>query len=331
MTGGNNALFDFALTDSAVQPPETFNIASHWVEPLSLLPQGQLFPPASISAGLIDDPESDDQIADLEDRVNHCKFLGLPPAAIVLAAHNQGYKFTPQLVDTIAAILKRISQTGQTGVLWLIEHPAEGTDAIRYEFLSRGLSASLIISSPFEGIRDRHIQRLQQCADVFLDSAGMYSGGATLTDAIAASLPVVALSSRAGLNDKFQIMKQWDVPSGSSPVSRLAASLIAGNKLNQPNLRVSLSMNHLVSGLKEYEDTVVHLALYAKTMARIRTETSFDRNPNLDHLALWGSVFTRSIFAMVEVKAAEMPRTKAKQLSDAHRWNVFNCLGTFEQ
>jgi hypothetical protein len=250
-----------------------------------------------------------------------------------LAAHNQGYKLTPQLVDTIAGILKRVAQeANQNGVLWLIEHPSEGIRAVRDELLSRGINPALVISSPFEGNRNLHIQRLRQCADVFLDSAGVYSGGATIADAIAAGLPVVALASRAGLNDDFQILKQWQVPSGSSPVARLAVSLLAGSEQDHPSLGEIASLHHMVSGLKEYEDVVVNLAMCYRISTFIKIAPSSQHGnssrsqstSNVVRLLQWGAAFTRSIFAMTEATAAKQPQLMIEPRSKARRrWNIY--------
>lgn len=392
VTGGNRALFDFAVTDPIVQPPDGPSSASAWAESLALLPKGGLFPPARAAAlGTADLSSPTYSSPSISDRSAARAVIGIPPQAFVMAAHNQHFKLTPGLLDCWAGLLKRISSSEAPGggsspptvatVLWLLEHPAEGLTAVQDELAARGLTAGasvasagagvVVLASPFEGDRSRHLRRLSLCADVFLDTAGMYSGGATVADALAAGVPVVSLDPRAALNDATSVgavlsasarafasnedeetvRRVWSVPSGASPVARLAASLVAGEARGayRPvtstldaflapaagGTRVSMAM--LVAGLKDYEDAVVSLARASRRAPHPEGSADAARSgsgKSKSKLEEWAGSFTASLFAMAEATATggapHRSRGRAgSRREDPHsQWQLFSGTGT---
>ena len=133
-------------------------------------------------------------------QVNDCKrraaatpsrvAAGLPPEGFVFCAFNNSYKLTPD----IFSIWMRLLQSVPGSVLWLIAGSPSVAENLRHEALDRGVAPSRLVFAP----RLRYEEYLAQyrLADLFLDTLP-YNGGATISDALWAGLPVVTCPGEA--------------------------------------------------------------------------------------------------------------------------------------
>ncbi len=126
--------------------------------------------------------------------------VGLPPEVMVYCCFCNNYKFTPQMFDTWAAILRAVPSS----VLWLLANHPFIESRILSEMAMRQINAERLVF----GGRLPAAQYLARyrLADLFLDTHP-FNGGTTASDALWAGLPVLTLS-------------------GATFASRMAASLL---------------------------------------------------------------------------------------------------------
>jgi predicted O-linked N-acetylglucosamine transferase (SPINDLY family) len=122
--------------------------------------------------------------------------VGLPPEGFVFCSFNNSYKLTPDVFSIWMRLLQRVPGS----VLWLVAGNPSVAENLRQEARDRGVAPSRLVFAS----RLRYEEYLAQyrLADLFLDTLP-YSGGATVSDALWAGLPVVtcpggAFSARIG-------------------------------------------------------------------------------------------------------------------------------------
>jgi predicted O-linked N-acetylglucosamine transferase (SPINDLY family) len=116
--------------------------------------------------------------------------FGLPAEGVILCSFNNCAKLNPELFD----IWMRVLAAAPTAVLWLLStHPAVEQN-LRSEALTRGIAGSRLV---FAG-RAPYADYLGQYAhaDLFLDSLP-FNAGATASDALSQSLPVLTCTGDA--------------------------------------------------------------------------------------------------------------------------------------
>lgn len=150
--------------------------------------------------------------------------FGLPEDSFVFCAFNNSYKFEPVMFDIWMKILRQVPES----VLWLSRVNAIAFKNLKDEAEKRGLDPQRFIFADRLPL-DEHLARLK-FADLALDTR-IYNGGATTSNALWASVPVITLL-------------------GSHFVSRMSASALA-----------AVGLSELVThSLKEYETLAVQLA-----------------------------------------------------------------------
>jgi len=135
------------------------------------------------------------------------KKLGLPQQAVVLACFNQTYKFSPQMIDLWAHILRG----APAAVLWLLEWTHSARTNLAREFAARGIGAERLLWAPAEHLAP-HIARMG-AADLFLDTWPC-NAHTTASEALWAGVPVLTCP-------------------GETFASRVGASLVAACELPQ--------------------------------------------------------------------------------------------------
>jgi protein O-GlcNAc transferase len=150
--------------------------------------------------------------------------FGLPEAGVVFCSFNNSYKFEPVMFDVWMRILRQVPGS----VLWLSRGNAVADKNLKSEAQDRGVDPQRLIFAERLPL-DEHLARLK-LADLALDTR-IYNGGATTSNALWASVPVITLL-------------------GSHFVSRMSASALAA-----VGLREMITHN-----LEEYEALAVQLA-----------------------------------------------------------------------
>lgn len=115
---------------------------------------------------------------------------GLPDGAFVFCAFGNSYKLSPALFDVWMRLLGRV----EASVLWLLGGPPALTTNLRAEAARRGIDGRRLVFASRMPYAD-HLARYR-CADLFLDTFP-FNGGATVSDALWAGLPVVSVSGEA--------------------------------------------------------------------------------------------------------------------------------------
>ncbi len=113
--------------------------------------------------------------------------LGLPARGMVYACFNNSYKFNPDSLERLLAVLRGVPDA----VLWLLGGP-EGADArLREQARRRGVAPQRLVFQP----RLPHAQylALYRHADLFLDTRP-YGAHTTASDAIWAGCPVLTVA-----------------------------------------------------------------------------------------------------------------------------------------
>lgn len=148
---------------------------------------------------------------------------GLPEGAVVFCSLNNCYKINPTMFDVWMRVLGQVPGS----VLWLLESGTSADGNLRAEASQRGVDPSRLI---FVG-RGEYEDYLANytAADLFLDTLP-FNGGATVSDALWAGLPVLACV-------------------GSTFVGRMAASLLTAAGLSEL----------VTPSLQEYEALAVSL------------------------------------------------------------------------
>jgi protein O-GlcNAc transferase len=214
---------DYIIADRIVVPKDQENCYS---EAVAILPNSFL---------------PGDRARTADGRVFTRADVGLPVDSFVFCCFNNPYKITPDVFDVWMRILRQIGGS----VLWLFSQNPTAERNLRREAEARGVSAERIINAPLLPFVE-HQSRLSQ-ADLFLDTSP-YNGGAVVSDALWAGLPVVTLI-------------------GSTLVGRMAASLL--HAINLPEL--------ITTNLGDYESLVCTLARSSEQLAAIRRKLEKNR------------------------------------------------------
>ena len=114
--------------------------------------------------------------------------LGLPTETLVYCCFNNPYKFSPEYFDALARIAKAVPDS----VLWFLARGANdpAIENLRDEAVRREIASRRVI---FATVRpNAEYLALYRHADVFLDT-WPYNGHTTVSDALWAGCPVVAL------------------------------------------------------------------------------------------------------------------------------------------
>jgi len=160
--------------------------------------------------------------------------LGLPEDAFVFACCNAPYKISPASFAGWMRILQRVPGS----VLYLVAGTAAAEDNLRHEASAQGIDAERLRFGPRLALPE-YLARYA-VMDLFLDTLP-YNGGATVSDALWAGLPVLTCA-------------------GETFASRIAASLLVAAEL--PEL--------VTATPSEYEDLAVALALQPARLASLR-------------------------------------------------------------
>jgi len=172
------------------------------------------------------------EIGPIPDRAS----CALPADAFVFCSLNNNFKFTPEIFDAWARILKRCPGS----VLWLLSDNPWAETNLRIEAERRGIEAARLIFAP--RLSPMHYMARYACADLFLDTFP-FNAGTTANDALWMGLPILTLAGRTF-------------------ASRMAGALLTAAQL--PEL-ISYS-------LQEYEDKAVGLASDPAACQRIRSQ-----------------------------------------------------------
>lgn len=116
--------------------------------------------------------------------------LGLPADALVLCSFNRNCKITPALFTVWMRLLHAVPGT----VLWLLASGPAAATNLRRAAAQHGIAADRLVFSDQVGYAD-YLARYRQ-ADLFLDTAP-FNGGATVSDALSMSLPVLTLAGES--------------------------------------------------------------------------------------------------------------------------------------
>ncbi len=116
--------------------------------------------------------------------------LGLPDDGFVFCSFNSTFKVTPAAFDGWMRILQAVPGS----VLWLVGSSDGAIANLRREAAARGVAPARLAFAP----RVPYALHLARCgaADLFLDTMP-FNGGATVSDALRAGLPVVACAGEA--------------------------------------------------------------------------------------------------------------------------------------
>jgi predicted O-linked N-acetylglucosamine transferase (SPINDLY family) len=174
--------------------------------------------------------------------------VGLPNTGFVFCCFNNIYKFTPEIFDSWANILKNVGDS----VLWLLQESEQSNSNLKRELLQRGINPDRLV---FAERLDNplHLAR-SKLADLFLDTWPC-NAHTTASDALWAGLPIITL-----IGDSF--------------ASRVCASLL--NATGLPEL--------ITSSTHEYESLAINLALNKEKLSRLkeRLATNKDIYPLFD-------------------------------------------------
>lgn len=164
---GDRRLADYIITDRITSP---LDHAGDYAECLAWVP-GSILPPLDLAARL-----------EPADR----KALGLPEAAVVLAAFHNGYKYNPRIFQVWMRILRAVPEA----VLWMLARFAPMQDRLRAAAIAEGVDPDRLHFYAGGAYAD-YLSALS-CADVFLDTHP-YTAGGTARDALWCGLPMVTL------------------------------------------------------------------------------------------------------------------------------------------
>jgi predicted O-linked N-acetylglucosamine transferase (SPINDLY family) len=164
-----SAIFDYAIVDSVVVPPENRDF---WSERLLFMPR--CYFPA----------DRDQQTTATGLRRSDC---GLPEDGIVLCSFNQGFKIDRRVFAAWMRLLRELPGA----VLWLSQVNPEAQERLRREAGGQGVAPARLIFAPRVDEKSRHIERLA-LSDVALDPFA-YNGHMTTVDALLAGVPVVTM------------------------------------------------------------------------------------------------------------------------------------------
>jgi protein O-GlcNAc transferase len=185
--------------------------------------------------------QANDSKRRIADRVFTREDLDLPLSGFVFCCFSANYKITPGTFDSWMRILTRVPGS----VLFLYAESEAVADNLWKEARTRGIEAGRLVFGnrlPFP----EHLARYR-AADLFLDTLP-YNGGATVSDALWAGLPVLTCA-------------------GATFAGRMAASLLEA--IGLPEL--------IASTAEQYENLAVQLAANPQHLAEIRQKLARNR------------------------------------------------------
>ena len=208
--------------------------------------------------------------------------IGLPEDSFVFCSFNNSYKLEPVMFDTWMKILRQVPGS----VLWLSRGITTAVENVRSEAEKRGVDPQRLIFAERLSL-DEHLARLK-FADLALDTR-IYNGGATTSNALWASVPVITLL-------------------GSHFVSRMSASALA-----------AVGLSELITpSLEEFETLAVQLASNPDRLQALRqklgglrlTEPLFDtprfvRNLEKAYKKIWQIYLEGQIPQPIEIVDGE--------------------------
>ena len=174
--------------------------------------------------------------------------LGIPEAGFVFCCFNNNYKIIPEIFDAWMRILSGVA----TSVLFLYGGSATAESNLKREAQSRGVSPDRIIFGRRLAIPE-YLARYR-AADLFLDTYP-FNGGATVSDALWAGLPVLTLA-------------------GESFAGRMGAALL--NAVDMGDLVVGTKERYVSLAVALANESERHTALRQKLARNRLTEPLFD-------------------------------------------------------
>ena len=167
--------------------------------------------------------------------------VGLPEAGFVFCSLNNTYKLNPEIFTVWMRILERVPGS----VLWMVAGNPAVKANLRREAQARGVAPDRLVFASRKGYEDYLAQ--YRLADLFLDTLP-YNGGATVSDALWAGLPVLTCA-------------------GDAFAARLGGSLL--NAVGLPEL--------ITDSLTEYESLACQLATDAPRLSALRQKLARNR------------------------------------------------------
>jgi predicted O-linked N-acetylglucosamine transferase (SPINDLY family) len=178
----------------------------------------------------------------ISDRVFTRAEAGLPEKGIVFFCFNNSYKFTPQMFDVWARLLKAVDGS----VLWLSQPSDSARRNLIAEADKRGVLSDRLVFAPFLANIDDHLARLA-LADVFLDTLPC-NAHTTASDALFMGVPVITTP-------------------GPTFAGRVAASMLS-----------AIGLSELIApSLSVYEARALELARDAGALAATRAKLKANR------------------------------------------------------
>jgi predicted O-linked N-acetylglucosamine transferase (SPINDLY family) len=188
--------------------------------------------------------------------------LGLPERGTVFCSFSKSAKITPAMFGVWMEILREV----RDGVLWLWGGNASLQASLQREALERGIGASRLVIAPGVPYAD-HLARLR-CADVGLDTLP-FNGGATVSDALWAGVPVVTCP-------------------GDAFAARMAGSLL--HAVGMPEL--------VTTSLEDYKTLAIRLGNEPQLLAQTKDKLARNR---ATHPLFDADRFRRHIEAAYEI------------------------------
>jgi predicted O-linked N-acetylglucosamine transferase (SPINDLY family) len=182
--------------------------------------------------------------------------VGLPEEGFVFCCFNNTYKFTPDVFDSWARILKSV----EGSVLIIYANNELSKTNLSKEIAKRGVDSDRLIFA--NSIARPEYMARYRVADLFLDTHP-YNAGTTASDALRMGLPMLTLK-------------------GESYQARMGASIV--NALNLPEL--------ITSTPEEYEALAIELATNPKKLKSIKDKLA----KNLSTAPLYNTkLFTKNL------------------------------------
>ena len=228
---------DYIIADAQVVPEKT---RQHYTEKVVYLPCFQ--------------------VNDSQRRVSEKQYarqeFGLPENGFVFCCFSSNYKINPKLFDSWIKILKQVNDS----VLFLYSDSQEVSINLQQQAKQRGLDPGRLVFGKRMPLAE-HLARYR-CADLFLDTHP-FNGGATVSDALWAGLPVLTFT-------------------GEAFASRMASSLLKA--IDLPEL--------ITSDQDHYESLAIEMAtkpeklqfIKEKLLRNRRTTPLFDTNFFTKHI-----------------------------------------------
>lgn len=253
---------DYFIADPAVLPPAQ---AQHFSEKIIWLP---------------DSYQINDRQRPLPPPLSRA-YYGLPDEAVIFASFNQTYKFTKELLDLWAEILRAVP----SGILWLLASNSAAPDNIRAYLAGQGVEGGRVaFAAPCS--LPGHLQRYH-VVDVALDPFPV-GGHTTTSDALWLGAPVVTLPVEnfagrvaAGLLKAVQLDEL--IAEDSAHYRALAVDL-AQNRARRDKIRQHLTDNRMQLPLFDSAFFAKNLASGLKSAWR-----RYEQGMPPDHIAVISS------------------------------------------